>query len=97
MFRHVALFRWADGATQEHVQAVRDALGELPAVINELRDYRIGSDLKAREGTWDFAVVADFDDADGWRTYVAHPAHQQVLVELINPCVGERASVQYEC
>ena len=97
MFRHVALFRWAEGTTGQQVQTIQDALGELPAVIPELLDYSTGADVRAREGTWDFAVVADFDDAEGWRTYVAHPAHQHVLVDLINPRVGERASVQYEC
>ena len=49
-----------------------------------------------REGNWDYAVVADFDDADGWRAYTAHPAHRQVLVELIEPVVGERAAAQFE-
>lgn len=97
MFRHVSLFRWAEGTTPTQVREIQRALEELPAAIAEVRDYRVGTDVRAREGTWDFAVVADFDGADGWRTYVAHPAHQRVLVHLISPRVGERASVQYEC
>jgi hypothetical protein len=43
----------------------------------------------------DFAVVADFDDADGFATYAAHPAHQDVIVRLLRPLVAERLSVQF--
>lgn len=93
----MAMFRWAAGTSAEQVQAVQQALAELPAAIPELREYRTGADALLADGNWDFAVVADFDDADGWRGYVAHPAHQRVIATVIRPLLSERAAVQYEC
>ncbi len=46
------------------------------------------------DGNWDFAVVADFDDEEGWRTYTADATHQQIIAERIRPIVAERAAVQ---
>ena len=97
MFRHVTLFRWAEATTDGHVQEIQRALEQLPAAIPELRGYRTGPDLKKADGTWDFAVVADFDNAEDWVTYLDHPAHQKVRADLILPVLGERATVQYEC
>lgn len=97
VFRHVALFRWGAATTSEAVEALQQALAELPSSIQELRGYRTGPDVGLREGNWDFAVVADFDDVAGWQAYSAHPAHQRLIAELILPMLGERAAVQYEC
>jgi hypothetical protein len=96
MFRHVALFIWSDDATDASKAAVADGLAALPGVIDSIRDYRIGSDAGLGEGNFDFAVVADFDDADGFVAYRDHPAHQSVLAERIRPILASRAAVQFE-
>lgn len=96
MLRHTALFRWRPGTTSEQVAQVSEALRRLPATICELRDYRVGRDANLADGNWDFAVSADFDDVAGWRAYVDHPAHQEVLAR-VRTMAEERAAVQYEC
>ena len=95
VFRHVALFRWADGTTAEQKQAISDGLARLPSLIAELRDYRFGDDAGLSDGNWDFAVVADFDDAEGWHAYRDHPEHRRVVSEHIGPVAAERAAVQF--
>lgn len=96
MIRHVAMFRWVQGTTDEQVQEVLVALGQLPAAIPQLRRYRVGPDVGLVDGNWDFAVVADVDDAAAWLAYLRHPAHQEVINGLLAPMVAERAAVQYE-
>jgi hypothetical protein len=96
VLRHVALFRWAEGTTEEQRRAISEGLSRLPNLIPELRDYRFGEDLGLAEDNWDFAVVADFDSAEGWSTYRKHPEHERILSEQIRPAVSERASLQYE-
>ncbi len=96
MLRHVALFRWRPGTTEEQVRAVEEGLARLPGLIPEIRDYRFGPDAGLREGNYDFAVVADFDDVEAWRRYVEHPDHQAVLTDLIRPIAESRHSVQFE-
>lgn len=92
----MALFRWKDGTTEEQKEHIRRGLAELPSLIAELRDYQFGPDAGLLDSSWDFAVVAEFDDADAWRSYREHPAHQRIVAEHIGPAAAERASVQFE-
>jgi hypothetical protein len=95
VLRHVVCFRWTEGTTPEQVARLREMLAALPGVIPELRRYRFGADAGLAEGNHDFAVVADFDDHDGWRAYQGHPDHLRVIDHL-QPMVVERARVQFE-
>jgi hypothetical protein len=95
MFRHVALFRWAPETTDAQKDAVAQGLRALPGAIPTLRAYRFGPDAQVNDGNFDYAVVADFDDAAGYVAYRDHPAHQAILAKRIAPIVAERAAVQY--
>jgi hypothetical protein len=96
VIRHVAVFRWADGTTAEQVAAVRAGLDRMPAEVPSIRSYEHGPDLALGPDRWDYAVVATFDDAEGYHAYVDHPSHQAVAQELIAPIRAERAHAQLE-
>jgi hypothetical protein len=95
VLRHVAVFRWVEGTSSDAVEAFAAGLSSLPGLIPEIRGYSFGPDAGLGvSANADFAVVADFDDAAGYATYAAHPAHQDVIVRLLRPIVAERLSVQ---
>jgi hypothetical protein len=97
MFRHVVLFSWTPDATQAQQETLADELRKLPAAVASIRAYHVGPDAGMNPGkNYDFAVVADFDDADGYLTYRDHPAHRAVVEQHVNPIVAQRAGVQYE-
>jgi hypothetical protein len=97
MFRHVVLFSWTQDATEAQQLAMAGELRKLPAVVDSIRAYQIGSDAGVNPGkNFDFAVVAEFEDADGYRAYRDHPAHRKVVEQYVNPIVARRAAVQYE-
>ena len=96
MLRHVVLLTWLEGTTPEQVAAVTAALDTLPGQIESIKAYAHGPDLRLAEPRCDYAIVGDFDDADGWRTYDEHPAHNKARADVIVPLVAERASVQFE-
>lgn len=96
MFRHVALFRWTPEASAEQQHALTEALAKLPGAIGEIRAYAFGPDAGLKPGNWDFAVVADFDDAGGYLVYRDNPAHRDVLERFANPIVAGRAAIQYQ-
>ncbi len=77
MIRHTVVFRFAEGTPAERVQAIREALMGLPGRVPEVRGFSCGGDLGLREGNADFAIVAEFDDEDGWRAYQDDPEHQR--------------------
>jgi antibiotic biosynthesis monooxygenase (ABM) superfamily enzyme len=95
IFRHVVLFRWQPGTTAGQLAALERALEALPGQVPQIRTYRFGADAKQTAGNFDFAIVADFDDVEAFRAYVAHPAHQKLVAEQIRPLAAERAAVQF--
>ena len=96
MVRHVVLFRWKPGTGAAELRALEQALGGMPRLCPTIRRYRFGRGLGLQEGGYDFGIVADFDDAAGWRAYWADDAHQRLIAEHIRPIVQERAAVQFE-
>ena len=96
MIRRVVLLRWKEGMTAAQVEAVTAGLSTLPGQIPEIRSYTHGPDLGAEAGTYDYGIVADFDDAAAWKTYDQHPAHDKVRTEIIRPHIAERATVRFE-
>jgi hypothetical protein len=96
MFRHVVLFNWTDDATEVQKHALAGELRKLPTMIDEIRLYHVGFDAGINPGNCDFAVVADFDDADGYLAYRDHPVHRKVVEHYVNPIVARRSAVQYQ-
>jgi Stress responsive A/B Barrel Domain len=96
MIRHVVLFTWDDDMTDELERQVADELTELATKLAGVRAYHAGPDAGLVEGNFDFAVVADFDDAASYVAYRDHPEHQDIIGRLTRPHATSRAAVQYE-
>jgi hypothetical protein len=56
--------------------------------------YTTGTDLGLRNGCWTFAIVADFDDAEAYRTYDADARHNLLRDELATQ-LDQVARVQF--
>src|ERR1035437_1123126 len=96
MIRHVVMFRWTPEATEEQKQQVAAELRRLPALLPGLAAYRVDPDLGLFEGNFEFAVVADFDDLEGYQVYRDNPEHREIIGKFIQPIAAQRAAVQYE-
>jgi len=96
VFRHTVLFRFSPESTTEQVEAMTAGLSTLPGQIPEIRSYQIGRNIGENVDNWHFAVVADFDDVEGWKVYANHPIHLEVIRECVHPILADRAAVQYE-
>lgn len=96
MITHIVSFRWKDDAADDQAARVSAGLATLPGLVPSLRTYRFGADVGAKAGNFEYAVVATFDDLDGWREYDESVDHNRVADELIRPFIAERASVQFE-
>lgn len=96
MIRHVVLFTWDDEMTEEMEQQLATELTALAAKLPGLRSYHAGPDAGVIEGNYDFAIVADFDDAESYLAYRANAEHQEIVGRISGPRAKDRASVQYE-
>jgi hypothetical protein len=96
MLRHVVMFRWKPETKPAQLESLERALARLPSLCPTIRRYRFGRDAGLADGNFDFAVVADFDDAAGWRDYRVNADHQQLIAEHIAPITDSRAALQFE-
>ncbi len=96
MIRHVVLFTWDDGMTPALERQLVAELTALGPKLAGLRSYHAGPDAGLVEGNFDFAVVADFDNADSYLAYRGNAEHQEIIGRISGPHVQSRASVQYE-
>jgi hypothetical protein len=95
MVRHCVLFRFTEATTAADVDRISAAAAELPKAIPAIRSYTFGPDLRLAEGSWDFGIVGDFDDADAWTAYDTHPDHLHFRHEVIGPHVADRCAVRF--
>ncbi len=96
MIRHIALFRFKDDVSTDDIDRLDAGLGSLPGKVPSIRGFTTGRDLGINDETWDYAVVADFDDIDGYRAYHEHPAHVDVVTTLTKPLTADLKRVQFE-
>ncbi|MFC4536288.1 Dabb family protein [Sphaerisporangium dianthi] len=95
MFRHVVMFTWVAGTTEEQKAEVEAGLKELPVAIPEIRRYEVGRDAGINPGNHEFVVVADFDSVEDYLVYRDHPVHRAVIADVIRPILASRSAVQY--
>jgi hypothetical protein len=93
VIRNVVLVKLKPGQDPAEVADIQDEFRRLhrPGTLS----YTIGSDLGLREGNWTFAIVADFTDADAYRTYDLDPTHNRARARLA-PLADQIARAQFE-
>lgn len=95
-FRHVVMFRWAEGTADADRDAAVDALRAFGEQIGDLGRLQVGADAGVSAGNFDVVVVVDFADAVAYRRYVVDPRHVGVVERYVKPFLAERAAVQTE-
>ena len=93
MIRNVVLVRLKPGQDPARVAALQ--AGFLGLNCPGTLAYTIGDDLGLREGTWSFAIVADFTDAAAYRAYDLDTRHNELRAELA-PMAEQVARAQFE-
>jgi Stress responsive A/B Barrel Domain len=96
LIRHTVMFTWKPDATEEQKKQVGEELSRLPGIIPSLKAYSMGTDIGVNDGNWQFVVVADFEDVDGYIAYRDDPTHRAIIAQYIQSLVAQRAAVQYE-
>jgi hypothetical protein len=93
MIRNVVMVKLKPGHDAARVAEIQDGFRHLdcPGTLS----YTIGDDLGLREGTWSFAIVSDFTDADAYRGYDQDKRHNELRAELA-PLAEQIARTQFE-
>ena len=95
-YRHVVFFKFKDSATQEQVQAIETAFGELAKKIDTVKGYEWGTNVSP-EGLNDgftHCFFVTFADKAGLDAYLPHAEHQAFVAKL-KPVLDKACVVDY--
>ncbi len=96
MLTHVVLIRFKADAPAKAKTELVSALRELPAVIEEIQEYRVGLDTVFGPNSADVGLVSAFEDSAALKRYRDHPAHMKVYNERIVPFLEKLTVVDFE-
>jgi hypothetical protein len=91
---HVVTLTFKPDAADSVVSELAAALDNL-APQSKATWYQHGPDLRTRDGNADYAIAAVFADEQTFRAYMASPAHQRIISELVTPHLQARSAVQF--
>jgi len=86
MLRHVVMCKFKAGASESAIAEIVKGLGGLPAIIPEILEFECGRDVLRSERSYDFVLVAKFENLEKLKRYQVHPEHQKVAVKLREIC-----------
>ncbi len=97
MVKHIVTFKLTGTPEERKEVATRfkNALLELPAVIDVLRSIEVGINENPAE-SWDVVLTATVDCMADVETYAKHPAHV-AAASLLTGHKADRACVDYTC
>jgi hypothetical protein len=96
MLRHVVLFTWTEDTDPDTRATTLAALRRLPEEVGGMTSFAVGPDAGLVDGNAHAALVADFPDAEAFRSYATDPRHLAVIAEHVKPHLAARSAVQYE-
>jgi len=96
VLRHVVLLKFKSDATKEQVQAIVDALGELPMKIDAIAGYEHGlnNSKEGRSKGFTHCFTITFKDEAGRDKYLPHPAHNEFVQKAL-PLIEDVLVVDY--
>ncbi|MCL4510204.1 MAG: Dabb family protein [Bacteroidetes bacterium] len=95
MIKHIVFFKFKPSITENEIAKLKKGLSALPGLIPEIKHYEFGRNVIHSERSYDFALIAIFDDLNSLQRYSKHPEHQKVL-KLINEISDSIKSVDLE-
>ena len=99
MIHHLVFWKLKDQAEGLDKTALaaelRSRLEALPALIPQIRSFRVGDNFSERPVAMDLALVSEFESVEDLKTYSEHPDHQAVALWLKN-VVAETRVVDFE-
>lgn len=99
MIRHIVMFKLKDFNLESEKMAaaalVKKRLDELPSMINEIRHYEAGIDIRKLNWSYDIILTMDFDTLADLETYIIHPDHKK-FIEFNKDFSVDKVCIDYE-
>jgi hypothetical protein len=93
VIRSILLIKFTPDATDAQIDAFGAALGALP--FERRRHFEFHRDIRLTDDAMDAAVIADFDDEEAYRAWVADPGHHEVRTRFLDPIRAQRDRILF--
>tara|TARA_R110002096_G_scaffold292391_3_gene486919 strand:+ start:6031 stop:6411 length:381 start_codon:yes stop_codon:yes gene_type:complete len=90
-FRHVVLFKFKEGTTEEQIANVESEFKKLPSKIDTIVDFEWGTSKTVEADLaqgYTHCFLVTFKNKAGLETYLPHPDHQ-AFVSIVRPLLEE--------
>jgi hypothetical protein len=94
MIRHISLLTFSADTTEEWISDLQIQLRSMASTLDGLLHYSCEPDLGMHEDNAHFAVVAEFNTEEEFRSYRDLPEHRRILTEVIGPRLVDRRASQ---
>lgn len=92
MIRHVVVFQFAPGTTDDQIADYERNLIDYVAGLDGVESYRFGRDARMNPGTYDFSIVAEFADEAAFRSYFDGDRHKEIQRETAGMVTAKASS-----
>ena len=96
MIEHIVLFRWKEEASQEAMDSAVAELRRLKGKIAGIVDLSCGANFSDRAKGYTHGLVVRFTDRAALEAYGAHPEHQRVVQNFINPIRADILALDFD-
>lgn len=96
MIVHIVLFKWKEEATLASIAATMEALKDLKSKVPCIIDLSCGQNFTQRAQGFQYGLVVTLSTRSDLETYQSHPAHQEVVQNLIKPILADIIALDYE-
>ena len=93
VIRSILLIKFTPEATDEQIEAFGRALAAVP--FEGRRHFEFHRDIRLTDDAMDAAVIADFDDEQTYRAWVADPGHHEVRSRYLDPIRAQRDRILF--
>ncbi|MCU4653081.1 Dabb family protein [Roseibacterium sp. SDUM158016] len=96
MLRHIVLVSFKPKASAEQIVAWSDAVTDMCASSSEVLSFSLGKNVGSGPNHHDAALVADFEDIDAFRRYIAGEKHKAYVENHARHVTAKLAAIQHE-
>jgi heme-degrading monooxygenase HmoA len=92
VIRHIVLFEFQPGTTETQIDDYERSLIEYVSGLDGVMTYRVGRDAGLNPNTYDYAIVAEFEDEAHFRAYFDGDRHLEIQRETASMIAGKASS-----
>ena len=96
MLRHIVLVTFIAETPDGQLDAWRDAVSNMCEASEEVLSFSLGKNIGSGPNHHDATLVADFENIDSFRRYIAGDKHKAYVEDHARHVVAKLAAIQHE-